>query len=711
LILSLSSIADDFPPWGADPAGLDTKLREFWPTESYLQSSLYAIATRNAAFSWTLQGSDALVEICRGMLTENWIDICYKWNIDYLTQNNGAFVEIIREQDSPESPCIGINHLDSARCHRTGVPEYPVVYVDIFGGQHKLAPHNVWAMSDMPSPIETMNGVGMCAVYRILREAQRMRDISVHDREKISGFNTKGFILVNNIGQRQMQDMLKQHTEIQLQKGYVRYLKPAIYGSLDPSKPATAQVVDLAAMPDGFDKDKELKWYITILALALGCDYQDLAPLASGALGSSTQSATLHLKSKGKGPAMYMKRFAHMMNFSGILPQSVEFEFDEKDVEDDIQQQNLAGAKATERQSYISSGVKSALAVRTEMLEAGEITQEIFDLMAKEDIVRKQEEEAKRLEQAERLNAIRPNNPTDTTQEDESAQGGDISGPKTEDEGASGGPTVRMRKNCGPGLHRHGQYDYCHPTDTQHGKEVRSDYSDELRRKLEKRLAKDVGASLKKALALLRGRLQAEVSEKAVSDIPNDPELWRLIRAEMSKALVPNARQIAQEVIGYRTEVGIDMDRVNVQLLEFTRNYGGEWDKWFTPNTQEGLREALATWQESGLGKRGFPDLVKALEETLFSPERAQRIATTETTRVWDEANLIVDDALGLEEQEWMAAGDEHMCDTPITYAGETYYGCEDLNGKRFPLHEGPRPPSDTHVGCRCSRVGVPVGR
>ena len=103
LILSLASMADDFPAWGTDPTGLDLKLRTFWPTECYLQSALYAIATRNAAFSWTLQGGESGVEYYREMLTENWIDICYKWNIDYLTQNNGAFIEIIRETDAPDS--------------------------------------------------------------------------------------------------------------------------------------------------------------------------------------------------------------------------------------------------------------------------------------------------------------------------------------------------------------------------------------------------------------------------------------------------------------------------------------------------------------------------------------------------------------------------------------------------------------------------------
>lgn len=659
LILSLASIADDFPPWGTDPVGLDLKLRTFWPTESIMASSLYAIATRNAAFSWTLQGSDALVKIFREMLVENWVELCYKWNIDYLTQNNGAFIEIIRETDSPESPCIGINHLDSARCRRTGIPEWPVVYTDIFGMNHKLAPHQVWAMADMPSPIETMNGVGMCAVYRILREAERTRDISIHDREKLSGNNPKGLILINNIGQKQLQDVIKQHNEHQMERGFVRYIKPAIYSSLDPAKPATAEVVDFASMPDGFNKDMELKWYITILALALGCDYQDLAPLASGNLGTSTQSATLHLKSKGKGPAMYMKRFAHMMNYAGILPQSVEFEFDEKDVEDDIQQQNLANGKASERQSYISSGVKSALAVRTEMLENKEITQEIFDLMAQEDLKREQQEEMQRQENAARLQAL--NRPTSTTQEDESAPGGDISGPKTEDEKA------------------------------------KADYADALRKKLERSLAKDMQGALKKALALLKGRIESEAT-KEVTDIVDDPDLWEKVKVEIRGAIIPHVRNIALAAAQYKMDLGlgVDMDRVNLGILEFTKNYTNEWWARLEPVTRDGLREALVTWQESGLGKRGLPDLISALEDTLFGPERASRIAVTEVTRIFDEGNRLAEEAVGIETQRFKTSRDERVCEI-----------CLPLDGQEFPIREGPFPVTDTHIGCRCWRVGV----
>lgn len=681
LIISLASIADDFPAWGTTPTALDDKLRTFWPTEAYLASAVYTIATRNTAFSWTLQGPDRLVKAYREILLESWTETFFKWNLDYLTQNNGAFMEIIRETDSPESPCIGIQHLDAARCRRTGVAEWPVIYVDAANSEHRLAPHQVWATADSPSPVESMNGVGMCAVYRVLREANRMRDISIHDREKLSGNNPKGMILVNNIGAKQLGDVIKQHEDRQTQKGFVRYIKPAIYASLDPAKPASAQVVDFAAMPDGFNKQQELTWYITLLAEAFGCDYQDLAPLSSGNLGTSTQSQVLHQKSKGKGPAMYQKLVTHMMNWSGILPRSVEFEFDEQDVEADIQQQDLAQRRAAERQVYISTGVKSPLAVRTEMLQAGEITQEIFDLMTAEDQRRSEAEERQRASLADRLRSLQP------AVQDESGPNGDITGAAVEDESG--------------------------PTEGTEAKARKPDYADNLRRRLERRLEADMVAALKKAFGVLRDRIRAESRQekafKQLQDLPDDPDLWEQLRVIIRAAMDPNVRDVALAAAQYKTDMGlgVDMDRVDRDLVNFTRSYSNDWWKGLEDSTREGLRDALATWQESGLGDRGLPDLEAALEDIFFSPTRAKRIAVTEVTRIFDEGNRSAERTLGIKRQVWLTANDDLVCVNEIHYGGMTYGGCSELDGKVFAMEDGPYPVTDTHPNCRCLRTGL----
>ncbi len=103
-------------------------------------------------------------------------------------------------------------------------------------------------------------------------------------------------------------------------------------------------------------------------------------------------------------------------------------------------------------------------------------------------------------------------------------------------------------------------------------------------------------------------------------------------------------------------------------------------------------------WQDGGLGDAGLPDLVRSIEP-MFGPARAQRIAVTEVTRIFDEGNKLAHKAAGIETEEWQTARDD-LVDTAI---------CQPLDGQRFPIDSGPRPVTDTHIGCRCARLPVAV--
>src|SRR4030042_4386514 len=204
-VFSLASIADDMIQWGSDVKGRDILLRTFWPSESILASALYAVATRNAAFSWALDGPPLTVDMAQEMLLNandgaGWLDFVMTWSLDYLTQDNGSHVEIVRMTESADSPCVGINHLDSKLCRRTGVRDWPIIYTDRNNVEHKMAPHQVYSCADMVSPIETLNGVGFCSVSRILGSAQLARDIVIHYREKLSGADPKRLYIVGNVG-------------------------------------------------------------------------------------------------------------------------------------------------------------------------------------------------------------------------------------------------------------------------------------------------------------------------------------------------------------------------------------------------------------------------------------------------------------------------------------------------------------------------------
>ena len=259
-IINISSFADDIPAWGRNMRLRDRKLREFWPTEPLVAGAIQTIVSARANMSWSLDGPPRTVGAVQRMLQSSnlgkgWLDLQEKVATDFLTQDNGAIVEIIRNDDAPNSPVLNLNHLDTGRCVRTGMPEIPVIYWDREGIEHKLKWYQVLLFEDMPSPIEEMNGMQVCFLSRILRAAQIIKDFGIYKREKISGRNPSEIHLVSGVQAKLIDDKLKDGQHAADNQGYTRFMLPAVIGSLDPNANVSATTISLRNVPDGFDED------------------------------------------------------------------------------------------------------------------------------------------------------------------------------------------------------------------------------------------------------------------------------------------------------------------------------------------------------------------------------------------------------------------------------------------------------------------------
>ena len=646
IILQLASIADDIEPWGRHVHQRDIQLRQFWPTESTLASAIYTIVSRNVSFNWELTGPPRTVKSIQQMFHranfgKGWLDFISKLSVDLFTQDNGAFIEIIRATNSKNAVPISFAHLDSGRCRRTGVRDWPVIYTDRLGAEHKLAPWQVVAMSEFPSPMETMNGVQLCAVSRVLRVAQLLRDIAVYKREKVSGRNPQAIHLMGGINQKELQDALSDHGEYQVAQGYMRFIKPLLFASIDPTVSVSHVEIPLASLPDGFDEETTMRWYINSLAMGFGADYQDFAPLPGRSLGSGSQSLILHMKSRGKGPALFMKTLEHLFNFHNILPGNVTFAYKEQDLAEDMEQAELRKIRAETYKIYIETGAMTPEAVRQKMLDNGELTQEVFDSLQEE-----------------------PDITPDVTATDEE------------------------------------------PVDTKARDGIADDFEGVERIRAEEALEKDMAKALGKMFAILKKKLlgrskafsfKAEEPTALLSDVA----FWQEFRTEMVGEFQPHVRKGALEAAKYNRDLGltVNMDLVNAEVLAYTASYTNEWWMALEGTTRDGLREAITAWQETGLGKRGLPDLVDAIEP-MFGKARAERIAANEITKIFDEGNMLAHISAGVEEEEWQTAGDDIVC--PI---------CRPLDGNRYKTTEGPRPVTGTHIGCRCARLPVANNR
>lgn len=395
LVLQLAAAADLILPWGRNVKTRDQQLREYWPTESYLAGAVTNTCMRDAAFDWEIQGpSNRVAQAVTDMLLTSiagdmigWVQFVHRLSQDLRTQDNGAFIELIRDPSRDASskfqgamaPVIGIANLDSGQCQRTGNPFTPVLYTDREGQIHKLRWYEAIPLSEFPSPIQRMNGVGVCAESRALRLSQIVRSIAIFKDEEVGGRNIKKINIVGGVSNTQIDDAIKRTIERADNKGSMRYIEHVVLASLDPEKPVSQEVVELASLPEGFDYDTEMQWFMAGLALCFGTDYQEFAPLTGGSLGSANQSSMLNRKSFGKGPRNWMDALSGAFINYGVLPRGYKMVFKDKNQEEEAQKQEVRTRASEEAAILVNSKIFPPEVMAKSLVRRGIFDQEDLD--------------------------------------------------------------------------------------------------------------------------------------------------------------------------------------------------------------------------------------------------------------------------------------------------------------------------------------------
>lgn len=393
IVMYFASIADTIPQWGSEVGRRDRMLRQLFIKEPMIAGAVFSISAANAAFRWEIQTeNEQLQELVTTMLRtaqfgKGWTDFIARLTVDLLTQDNGAFIEIVREKSDPTSPVLGIAVLEANRCQRTGNPKTPVIYTDEHSNRHRMKWFDVVPVVEMPSSIKTMRGMQYSALSRVLTAAQIMRDIGIYRGEKVGGRFQRVLHIVGGPAKQDIKRALNMDQEDASNTGQTRFMLPTILASLDPSKPVSHVEIPLASLPDNFNLEDEMKWYITTMALAFGRDYQDFAPLPGGNLGTSNQSEILHEKSKGKGPSLFMEILTYAMNYRGIVPFPVaKFLFKELDLADAFNAQKTKRLKAETRNTMIKSGEITPEAARLMAIEEGDYDKKYLPVIEQTEI-------------------------------------------------------------------------------------------------------------------------------------------------------------------------------------------------------------------------------------------------------------------------------------------------------------------------------------
>ncbi len=336
----------DEPPYVADSAKRDTWLAKVVKKEPYLLGVLKSVVAIDKNRGWTLVGgkiqAKKFVDILHGFTAapdltgwRNAISICSQ---NFYQADLGPVVEIGRT--TPGGPLAALYTVDPTKCHLTGKVETPLRYNNGVRDKQMWEPSDYFRVAPFPSTAESMNGLGYCAVSRCIELAKLMVSVFEHDRERLGSKAPKGIMTIN--GGLTLDQWLKSLEESTQE---LKSLEREYYSGVqvlvgDQGSDIRVELTPLSNLPDQFDHKQFVDMMIYGYALAFGYDPREFWPVSSGALGTATETDSQHRRATSKGGLDFALGFQEKLQDE--LPPSVDFEFEQRDVEGDIAEIALA---------------------------------------------------------------------------------------------------------------------------------------------------------------------------------------------------------------------------------------------------------------------------------------------------------------------------------------------------------------------------------
>ncbi len=391
IALVLSRAGQLMSPWWS--SARDIQLRAFWKKVDHLAGAVYTFESRLSTIPFKILPRDAsitahwkLAAEFQELLTEEsefgngWNAFYEPWVEDLITQDNGAFGEIIGPGD-PAGPIVGkpsgLAHLDSSRCQRTGNVNWPVLYADPKDGMHKMHWTRIIMASQMPSPNELMNDVGFCAVSRCVNISQNLLDMMTYKQEKLGSRPARGLMITQGgLDPDDVREAFALANEGMDNQALTRYSRTVVVGHSDMPD-SDVKMHDLASLPDGFDEKESVTLDMAAIALAFGVDARELFP---GMQAAATRADALisHIKQRGKGLGQVIQLTERKFNFK-FLPDTLRMIFDFQDDAQDAQRAEIRLKRSERHKLDLDNFILDERTVREQMLADGDLTKEQFE--------------------------------------------------------------------------------------------------------------------------------------------------------------------------------------------------------------------------------------------------------------------------------------------------------------------------------------------
>lgn len=357
----------------------DLILRKTTRHEPFWADTVSKAASKLAAKSFEIKGNrvDRFKDMIVQMGGDGYVPSQKRSVKDYLTTNNGTFLEIVRVTEAAMSRTLGLVHLDSLRVFRTNDPDTPYLFRDLKGQYHGLREDQVIAMVDMPNTELAAFGRGICAADDVYQQIYKTAVIVKYGIEKVTGAGANVLDVVTGVNDQQLQGVLQDGRTEAIRRGQIYYQGHVIVGILNQVDMKHVEI-KLRDLPDGYVKKEEIEEAQLAYCDRVGLDPQDINPTLIGhkALGSGAQSVVLHEKQEGSTLSTYEKELTHQIDYK-VLPTRMSFHFDEADLGEKEKKAQIGLVHAQTRQTQVTTGEITAQEARQLAIEAEDMPGEI----------------------------------------------------------------------------------------------------------------------------------------------------------------------------------------------------------------------------------------------------------------------------------------------------------------------------------------------
>lgn len=338
---------EEIPTWGS--AGRTAKLREAAQNEPILSGALSSMVSKAVSLDWqitggrnrTLRYQDVLAEAEDG---QGWSYFLDRWLQDYLVADIGGVIELGRQ--GKRGPVVGLYNIDATCLDLTGNTRAPLRYYpklasgSLAPNSVPLAPEAFARIVDLPSPDEAKNGLGFCAVSRALKAAKVLMALYNYDEERLSDMPLPGIVSITGMTMDEVEAafaMYNARRESKQQTTFKGLLWLAAQSS--PINPINVNFVPFSGLPEGFNRVEAVNLYVYTLALDFGVDVREFWP-ASQTGATKAEAEIQAQKARGKGFGRMLASVERAVNWH-VLPEGLEFRFDQHDSEDDLLRETI----------------------------------------------------------------------------------------------------------------------------------------------------------------------------------------------------------------------------------------------------------------------------------------------------------------------------------------------------------------------------------